>query len=673
MLKYFVLFIILSFNCFANPVIDNSPPEWVIDIAAPNKAGSDDEILHYVLVDTQVDIDSETKFAHVMKRLNTNSAVQNYSSIEIEFDPSYESIALHELCVHRNNQKIDKIHSSRKEVIQQERDIDQHQFNGVKTWVIFLDGIQAGDLIEYSFSKKGRNPAYKGHYFDLLYFQNSFPVEYGHFRIIASSDRRLNFKPHNHAGIPTHRIQDDGKHEWIYEIVNVESYQTESSKPSWYIGFPFIQVSEFSNWHEVAEWGNKLFPLPGNYSEEMKQLVADWKEHYPEPEKQALQALRFVQNEVRYLGFELGEGSHVPTDPNLVLKQRYGDCKDKTLLLKALLSLLTIESDPVFVNSSIKEHIADWHPTAKIFDHVILQIHLNGRVIWVDPTCSQQGGRLFDSDCTCFGKGLVLNSNITDLSNAPKPEGISQVIGTTTISFNTSQKGASLTDETIYKGLEADAMRRYCHLSELKELGKSYTNYYSKKYGELEVIDPLTCEDNLEANELTLRSGYWIDDIWKVEEENGAKSIHFSAMNIYETMDFDILPVRTAPLKLVIPMHVIDNTILINQEFEWCDQPFQKKLESDEIAFSYEVKNNANHLHLRYELQTKKDHVPKESIGEHRKLLEKIEDYLFRKIEFPIEGEVAENQSNAGSILIGLIALFYVWILIMIMRKSRGS
>src|SRR5690606_28080296 len=49
------------------------------------------------------------------------------------------------------------------------------------------------------------------------------------------------------------------------------------------------------------------------------------------------EATDFVQNEVRYMGVEVGEYSHRANKPEKVFDQRYGDCKDKSVLLSALL------------------------------------------------------------------------------------------------------------------------------------------------------------------------------------------------------------------------------------------------------------------------------------------------------------------------------------------------
>jgi len=47
-----------------------------------------------------------------------------------------------------------------------------------------------------------------------------------------------------------------------------------------------------------------------------------------------------LQQTIRYMGVEVGVGSHTPTHPNAVLTRRFGDCKDKALLVLNMLDAL---------------------------------------------------------------------------------------------------------------------------------------------------------------------------------------------------------------------------------------------------------------------------------------------------------------------------------------------
>ena len=54
-----------------------------------------------------------------------------------------------------------------------------------------------------------------------------------------------------------------------------------------------------------------------------------------------------MQDEVRYLGLENGISAYKPSSPNKVYNQRFGDCKDKSLLLVTMLNQMNIEAYPV--------------------------------------------------------------------------------------------------------------------------------------------------------------------------------------------------------------------------------------------------------------------------------------------------------------------------------------
>ncbi|MFX4929726.1 transglutaminase-like domain-containing protein, partial [Acinetobacter baumannii] len=60
---------------------------------------------------------------------------------------------------------------------------------------------------------------------------------------------------------------------------------------------------------------------------------------------QALRALQFVQEQIRYVSISIGPGAVRPADPATVLERRFGDCKDKTLLLVTILRALGIDAE----------------------------------------------------------------------------------------------------------------------------------------------------------------------------------------------------------------------------------------------------------------------------------------------------------------------------------------
>ena len=120
-------------------------------------------------------------------------------------------------------------------------------------------------------------------------------------------------------------------------------------------------------------------------------------------------ALKFVQNEIRYLGLESGIGAYKPFKPNKVFTQRYGDCKDKSWLLVNMLREMKIEAYPVLINSIYGKSLGDFLPTPNAFDHVIVKVIDSTKTNrFFDPTISNQEGSFDNISIPNYGNGLVL-------------------------------------------------------------------------------------------------------------------------------------------------------------------------------------------------------------------------------------------------------------------------
>ncbi|MEO8432681.1 MAG: DUF3857 domain-containing protein [Acidobacteriota bacterium] len=83
---------------------------------------------------------------------------------------------------------------------------------------------------------------------------------------------------------------------------------------------------------------------------------------------------RWVQDRIRYVALEAGEGGWVPREPALVTKRLYGDCKDKAFLLLALLARSGIEAYPVLTRGTDDGAIDGDFPSPVQFNHVIVAI-----------------------------------------------------------------------------------------------------------------------------------------------------------------------------------------------------------------------------------------------------------------------------------------------------------
>jgi transglutaminase-like putative cysteine protease len=153
---------------------------------------------------------------------------------------------------------------------------------------------------------------------------------------------------------------------------------TESSK----------EVLAFRNAKDLSAWDFDLVRPTGAPSDAMRKWVASVvQEERADPQRVARRLYDFASNEVQYCAIELGMGGWQPHPAQDVFSLRYGDCKDKANLLRTLLKLAGIESDPVLIFA----HQGWPHPfaiarQAANFNHQILWIHLPGGSVLADPT-----------------------------------------------------------------------------------------------------------------------------------------------------------------------------------------------------------------------------------------------------------------------------------------------
>ncbi len=89
--------------------------------------------------------------------------------------------------------------------------------------------------------------------------------------------------------------------------------------------------------------------------------------------------------DVKYTGIEFGEASIVPRTPAEVLERRYGDCKDKALLLAALLRAAGVPAQLALLDAGFGPDVDPDVPGLGGFDHAIVYVP-GPRPLWIDAT-----------------------------------------------------------------------------------------------------------------------------------------------------------------------------------------------------------------------------------------------------------------------------------------------
>src|SRR5206468_1731712 len=114
----------------------------------------------------------------------------------------------------------------------------------------------------------------------------------------------------------TKKVGNETSYEW--KLNKVPCIHEQDRLPSWYDPYSMIMVSEYKSWKEVSDWASQLFPFNGKLSPGMQNKIREIQASNATPEKRVLAALRFVQDDVRYMGIEMGQNSHRPNSPDKI-------------------------------------------------------------------------------------------------------------------------------------------------------------------------------------------------------------------------------------------------------------------------------------------------------------------------------------------------------------------
>lgn len=201
---------------------------------------------------------------------------------------------------------------------------------------------------------------------------------------------------------------------WTWTLRDLPPISYEPARPSLTALAPRIAVSYFPSesasglgpsfeaWEEVSAWLAALSDpqaVPDAAVEaKARELTAS-----ATTELGRIAALADYAQDVRYISIQTGlgrGGGYQPHPAAEVFANAYGDCKDKANLLRAMLSVVGIDSYPVAVYSGDRRFVRPEWASPQQFNHAILAIRVSdktdtpavaeveglGRLLFFDPT-----------------------------------------------------------------------------------------------------------------------------------------------------------------------------------------------------------------------------------------------------------------------------------------------
>lgn len=533
--------------------LGDAAPDWAEEVEMPSVNGIDETAFR--LADSQFHV-SDAPAVYVRRALIVKDVASLGAAGQLSFSfiPDYQRLHLHRVQIHRGQDVIDKTATSIR-FLQRETGFEQGVYSGAVTAAMVISDLRVGDTLEYAYTLYGQNPVFGGKFVDAAIWDGTYPTRLRRVILTHPDDRTINWRFYSSdqtLPVKPTTTNADGRTRLVFEQRSIPGIAPEALTPNDYVAFRWIDFSEFSDWTEVSAWAKGLFQSKpqSTTSDEMRQAVEPLRALASDNDKVA-HALEFVQSEIRYFSVALGESSHRPRPPETVLEQRYGDCKDKTLLLIAMLKELDIDSDPVLLKIGSGNWLEKALPSPIVFDHAIVRVTVDGRDYYLDPTRLGQHGRLDRMGQIHEGtQVLAVTPDAAAIEMIVTPN-IAELVRSEVAEILTISKlgeAGQLKFKQTWHGVGAEGIRVTRTFVPQSQVTQSLTSAMEQRYLGAKLVGEPLIEDDTRRNSITLTATYDIPT--PAIERNGNWVIPYMPSNMQGALPVKAAVSRQAPLAL---------------------------------------------------------------------------------------------------------------------------
>ncbi len=379
-----------------------------------------------------------------------------------------------------------------------------------------LPRFEEGSVIEY-----GYTIVYRGRF-----FANRWDFAWHNMKVLESEaivripnwffDRKpkwnLKYKVYNYPDMPEPEItRSFGQYAdtvYRFHLKDVPPYVPEPRMVHRDHLYPHVRIyfGRFRNPGQYARWFynsqiRDQLEITESIEKKAKELAKGAK-----TEMEKIERVKEFVESLHYNADHIGFGHAIkPNKPAVVLRRGFGDCKDKSILLIALLKVLGIDSDPVLVLTKDSGEIDPEMPYG-VFNHMITRINTkDGKHIWVDPTAPDLGmGKI--SWMISDTWGLVLKTRGKNyMVKLPSVKAEENGIKINTVVNLSENLDVTYNYEIVYSGLFAHILKEFAKRSSETEVIKDIRGGITERFFKTELSDLELIENPEDGSIFTIK------------------------------------------------------------------------------------------------------------------------------------------------------------------------
>lgn len=392
-----------------------APLEDIVARAGEPGSGAPREVLHRMLVIDAGADGTARRWGRTVERVLTPAGARELDRLPFRAYPGNEEVRVLSASVHRADGTT--------------LDARTGRTGGRGVFVVDLPPLEVGDVVDVEWRRDDIAPTIFGDYLGVdvpLRSDSRLPVVES--TVVLLEPEGVALTTHMTAapdGVEMAREDlDGGRRETRWTLRDVEPRRNEHLEPPSAELEPRVQASTYASWESFGEWWWNLISEEIDTSEEMRIKVAELTESASTPMERLRAIYDFVVTDVRYNAWEFGVHGYQPYSAPVIFSRRFGDCKDKAILMKTMLAEVGIEAWPVIIQAEGRRHEEDLSlAMVGHFNHCIAYVPAQEGIpeMFLDGTARYHPLEVLpDSDRGA--KVVVVRDDGVDVRRVPFPE-----------------------------------------------------------------------------------------------------------------------------------------------------------------------------------------------------------------------------------------------------------
>jgi transglutaminase-like putative cysteine protease len=494
------------------------PPDWVDLPALPDPSPALLPLaqggIYYLLGDRQIRWQGEVEDDYYRNAflVTDRAGLEEAATLQYNYNPAFEEAILTRLQIVRGDQVIDLRDTLKEEIFRRETRLDEGIIDGTLTAVLQIPDLRVGDVLDAALILRGKAAVPGAPLGDTGRLEFGEPVGLERLLVHWPKDLDIHIGALPQGSGVTYSTRPGANGETIHEwrAANLAPVQIEDNTSY------EADIRAKVRFSSAADWGTLSGTLSPYYTASYE-LPAEWQAKIDAIRKaratdaeRATAALRLVQDDIRYVSLSVGAGGYFARLPQEVIGSGFGDCKDKALLLRVMLTALGIESYVALADIDAGYGLKLELPLLGAFDHAIVKAVIGGKTIWMDATATHEGGRVDTASPPDYGFALPLSGAAqTRLEPIPiDPATFWQVEVEENYDFRLM--GVFFKVTSVFGGEAANDRRRHYAVTPASTQSDDYLRYYVDRYPGLQLLEPLVLVDDRDANQFTVKESYFL-------------------------------------------------------------------------------------------------------------------------------------------------------------------